>query len=341
MNMVRTVSDQELMGQVPELHESLGRPAYWRMPVYLVSFAFLWLGLLGFVDDALSSAPQRGSMIAVRCSATLILCGAALFLAQTRARWSCALALLGFVASTSCLFMGLAPLPPAQITALGDLLVLDSGYWGGVLALLSLAIACCRLGLRGRRCARYLACMVIASAILLRLAPAWFPSGNYGAVDAANIAVLLGIMGGASVLVLSRRWTPVNPLTNKTVAVIAVAGTFVSVLGWYALAAQERATTFSHAEIVSAGIEHRIQRSVLDQVGLVSRMSRRWTQLGEVPSPTFVHEELSSLLDDFGTLDFVAVLDAERRVRWHAARDDDVMSWLHLRLDSAGYQNWL
>jgi diguanylate cyclase (GGDEF)-like protein len=341
MNAAPTISNPELEGNVPEMQESLKRHSYWHMPIYLVSFAFLWLGLLGFVDEALSTGPRSGAMIAVRCSVTLVLCGAALFLAQTRARWSCALALLGFVASTSCLITGLASGSSHDAGALGDLVALNNGYWGGVLGLLSLAIACSRLGRRGRRWAHYLAVVTIAAAILLRLAPAWFPSGDYGAVDAANIAVLLGVMGGASVLVLSRRWAPVNPFINKAVAVIAVTGTFVSVFGWYALAAQERATTSAHAEIVSAGIEHRIQQSVLDQMGLISRMSRRWTQLGEVPTQPFVEEELGSLLHDFGTLDLVAVLDGQRRVRWHASRDPDVLSWLNLRLDSAGYQTWL
>jgi diguanylate cyclase (GGDEF)-like protein len=338
---VRTVSDPALVSHVHEPHETLGWTSYWNMPVYLVSFAFLWVGMLGFLDYALSTSAQHGSMIAVPCAAALILCGAALFVAQTHVRWSGTLALLGFASSASCTLVGLTPFSSGHVHALDGVFVPDSGYWGIVLALLSLAIACGQRGRRGRQCARYLAAMAIGAAILLRLAPAWIQSGSYGAVDTANIAVLLVVMGGASVLALSRRWTPVNPLANKTVAVIAIAGSFVSVLGWYALAAQERSTTLRHAEIVSAGIEHRLQRSVLDQVGPISRMSRRWTQLGEVPSQTFVNEEFSSLLHDFGALYLVAVLDNERRIRWHAGRDAEGLPWLTQRLGTARYQGWL
>lgn len=341
MNTLRTVHDPEVAGHVRELQQPLGHPTYWRMPVYLVAFTFLWLGLFGFVDYALWNVPEHESMIAVPCCASLVLCGAALSLAQTHARWSCALALLAFISSASCLIAGFTSFASGHAHGLAAVLVLDDGYWAAVLALLSLAISCSRRGHRARQWARYLAMMTVAAAVLLRLAPAWFPSGSYGAVDAANIATLLGIMGGASAFALSRRWTPNNPLVNRTVAIIAIAGTFVAVLGWYALSAQHRATTLQHANIVSAGIEHRIQRSVLDQVGLISRMSRRWSQLGVTPSPTFVQEELGSLLRDFNTLQLVVVLDRERRVRWHKGRDADVLVWLNQRLESDRYQGWL
>src|SRR5690606_28345409 len=118
-------------------------------------------------------------------------------------------------------------------------------------------------------------------------------------------------------------------------------GAFIAVLSWYAVSAQNNITTYQYSQNVTSRIKENLHREISDQIALVGRMARRWSILDAMPPETAINEELFSYLDDYEMLEYIFVIDPDRRVRWPPATRNPTPAWISNYLHDPEVAAWL
>lgn len=310
-----------------------------RAPVYLTAFALIWLAVISWAD-ALLMPRQHGAPLILPFSAGLyFLCGVAITAAQNRV--DIARAASGVVLSLSSLSLVMHYGPAAWRDALGPLALplLEAPCCSILSFVLALGILLSSFGPRCRRFAAHWAGAIIIAAVLL-----WFlrPPALF-AGEADNLSLLLAVLGGTVIIALSRRHRYHNPFEGKwkLLTAIALGGTLLSTLGWYAVTDNYRRAADQEASNASARVASLIQSAVRDQLSIMGLMSLRWGTFDHLPPENLIEVELGGYLNDFGSLDLIAVLDDERRVRWMRSRDNDTLQRFMQHMGTEEYVRWL
>ncbi|SDK17262.1 PAS domain S-box-containing protein/diguanylate cyclase (GGDEF) domain-containing protein [Billgrantia gudaonensis] len=314
-------------------NETTTTPLYRTATVTMVALSCLGIGLFALVDAAVSAFPVsiRPLINPDGGLATALLGLALLFgcLARTHSARLAALALFGVAATSPWrAFPGSMPDAMALMFAFLALSLLASG---------------CR-NHRLRNVARFLAWLTVlsGSAFLLTgwLTP--LPEALFTHTTTAVIAGLVVTAGGAGILVQHRlhRQSPMR--FSRLPLATGILGSLLAVSGWYFLSSQslqrlegDVAYTLSHAKTT-------IRHDIEDHVQLLQRLVGRWETLGRIPAAPLRQHELDSYLDDFPSLDFIAVLDDEFQFlegqSHHPELDDDEIV---NTLSSASVATWL
>lgn len=212
-------------------------------------------------------------------------------------------------------------------------------------ALLSVAIFCSSLGTVGRRAARIMSVL----AVLACLYYLYFSVAGAGATTVArehasntgSLGVLLGILAACATYAASRHPPASRVFPHPTLSMISIVGAFIAVLSWYAVSAQNNITTYQYSQNVTSRIKENLHREISDQIALVGRMARRWSILDAMPPETAINEELFSYLDDYEMLDYIFVIDPDRRVRWAPATRNLTPVWISNYLHDPEVAAWL
>ncbi len=209
-----------------------------QFPVFLIAVTLMWVGMLACADYFLHEGDE--SLLSLGCALVFFLCGAAILAAQGRPVISRALAFIALAISLHSLIHNLFfPLSASQPMLTGKGFYVDSApaVLSGILAL---AIIGSRWGPAGRRVARYSGYAVILGAIALRMAPEFFAFNPHSMPGAVNLASVLGVLAGYAVVALSRESQRQRIFSDRTIAAMAILGTFVSALAWYAMIERDR-----------------------------------------------------------------------------------------------------
>ncbi len=308
-------------------NETTTTPLYRAVATLLVALSCLGIGLFALLDAAIGAFPvaERPLIQVDGGLATALLGLAVLFHAFARPVSSrlTALALLGIaVTSPWRAFPGSMPDAMALMFTLIALGMLASGCQNR----------------RLRHAARLLAWLAVVSGgtfvLLGWLTP--LPEALFTHATTAVIAGLIVTAGGAVILIQGqlKRCPPVR-LSPLPLAAGAL-GILLAVSGWYYLSSQslqrlEQGGVFTLSH-VKATIEHDIE----DRVRLLQRLVGRWETLGRIPAAPLRQHELDSYLEDFPSLDFIAVLDDDFQFLDGESRHPDIDDgWIANVLSSA------